>query len=137
MGGREYRYKLSVAINEWMFDKAELIALRPSGPKSGLVAGTVYPAIQVMAAADNVAIWPNFADSCLILEWVRYVQIERYDAAGPSYAILNLAEGYAGSGGEIVWRDILGPEVSRRTFIGFEGGTWISRNGVGRVYYFH
>ena len=64
-------------INELLFDKAELLPLRPGGPKSGRVAGTAYPALQMKGVADNVALWPDFVDSSLKITSVRYVLVER------------------------------------------------------------
>ncbi|MBN9597110.1 MAG: hypothetical protein J0G36_17370 [Afipia sp.] len=135
--GREYRYKLSVAINELLFDKASPIPLVPNGPKSEYVSGTVYPAMQMRGAADNVAIWPAAADQCLTLDWVRYVEIERASQDGLSYSLLSLAEGRAAPGGEIAWRDLDRPEINRRAFVGYEHGSWVSRDGMGRPFDYH
>jgi hypothetical protein len=55
--GREYRYKQSIAINELLFDKAEPIPLRPGGPKSPRVAGTVYPDILRCRCEEPQTTW--------------------------------------------------------------------------------
>jgi len=45
--GMEHRYKLSVAINELLFNGASPIPIRqgPDAPKSSRAAGTVYPSM--------------------------------------------------------------------------------------------
>jgi hypothetical protein len=131
--GREYRYRLSVAIHELLFGKAEPIPLRPGGPKSGLVAGTAYPAQQMKGVADNVAIWPAFVDSSLTIKSARYVLVEKAED-GLSYALFNLAIADTFYNGQIDWHDTDGPDVSRRTYLTFEDGLWISRDGYGRIY---
>jgi hypothetical protein len=135
-GGREYRYKLSVAINELLFDKAELLPLRPGGPKSGLVAGTAYPALQMKGVADNVAIWSAFADSSLTVRSARYVLVEKAEE-GVSYTLLNLAIADTFHDGQIDWRETDGEGSSRRTHLSYENGHWISRDGHGRIYDTH
>ena len=135
-GDREYRYKLSVAINEWLFDKAEPLPLRPGGPKFDRAAGTAYPAMQMKGVADNVAIWPEFVDSCLRIKSIRYVEIERAEE-GRSYTVLNLAIAHRFEEGAIVWRETDGPEEDRRSHIEFANGQWLSRDGRGRIYDIH
>lgn len=135
-GDREYRYKLSVAINEWLFHKAEPLPLRPGGPKFDRVAGTAYPAMQMKGVADNVAIWPEFVDSCLRIKTIRYVEIERVEE-GRSYTVLNLAIAHRFEEGKIVWQDTDGPEEDRRSHIEFANGQWFSRDGRGRIYDIH
>jgi hypothetical protein len=135
-GNREYRYKLSVAINELLFDKAEPLPFRPGGPRSDRVAGTAYPAMQMKGAADNIAIWPEFVDSCLSIRSVRYVVIERADA-DRSYTVLNLAISHNFAGGKIAWESTDGPEEDRRSHIEYVDGQWISRDGRGRIYDVH
>jgi hypothetical protein len=135
-GGREYRYKLSVAINELLFDKAEPVPLRTSGPRFDRVAGTAYPAMQMKGAADNVAIWPEFVDSCLSISSVRYLEIERVEE-GRSYTVLNLASAHQFAHGVIVWQDTGGSEEDRRSYIEYTNGQWISRDGRGRIYDVH
>lgn len=135
-GGREYRYKLSVAINELLFDKAEPLPLRPGGPKSGRVAGTAYPALQMKGVADNVAIWPEFVDSSLTIKTARYVLVENAQA-DLSYTILNLSFADTFQNGQIEWRETDGPEADRRTYLSYENRLWISRNGHGQIYDTH
>lgn len=132
-GDREYRYKLSVAINELLFDKAEPLPLRSGGPRSDRVAGTAYPAMQMKGSADNIAIWPEFVDSCLAIRSVRYVVVERAEV-DRFYTVLNLAIAHHFSGGEITWQATDGPEEDRRGHIEYVDGQWISRDGRGRIY---
>lgn len=135
-GDREYRYKLSVAINELLFDKAEPLLFRPGGPRSDRVAGTAYPAMQMKGSADNIAIWPEFVDSCLAIRSVRYVVVERAEA-DRSYTVLNLAIAHHFSRGEIAWQATDGPEEDRRSHIEYVDGQWISSDGRGRIYDVH
>jgi hypothetical protein len=135
-GGREYRYKLSVAINELLFDQAGPLPLRPGGPKSEYVAGTAYPALQMKGLADNMAMWPAFVDSSLTIKSARYVLVEKVEE-GLSYTLLNLAIADTFPEGQIDWREIDGPEASGRTSLTYENGVWISRDGYGRAYDMH
>jgi hypothetical protein len=134
--GREYRYKLSVAINELLFDKAEPLPPRPGGPQWDRVAGTAYPAMQMKGMADNVAIWPEFVDSSLAIRSVRYIEVERAEH-GVSYTVLNLAIARSFADGVIAWQDTDGPEENRRSHITYENGRWVSRDGRGRIYDVH
>ncbi len=88
--GYEYRYKQSIAIKEVLLDDAEPFKPQPNGPNHALAAGIVYPALQMRGAADNVAIWPEFVDSCLRLKSVRYIKVEAADAATYSYSFSTL-----------------------------------------------
>jgi hypothetical protein len=74
--GQEYKYKLSIAINELLFDKAEAIPKVTDGPSSNHAAGTIYPAMQMRGAADNLAIRPEFVDTSLRIKSVRHVLVE-------------------------------------------------------------
>jgi hypothetical protein len=132
--GREYRYKQSIAINELLFDKAEPIPLRPGGPKAQRVAGTVYPAMQMRGAADNVVIWPEFVESSLRIKSIRYVLVERADEANLSYTFLTIAFASAFSGRDIVWQNTLAPEHQRRSRITLENNEWVLRDGLGNIY---
>ncbi len=132
--GREYRYKQSIAINELLFGDAEPLPIRPNGPTSSRVAGTVYPAMQMRGAADNMAIWPEFVDSSLRIKSVRYVLVEAADAAGSAYTVLTVAYSNTFAGRDIVWQDNLPPENQRRSRISLENGDWVLRDGYDRVY---
>ena len=125
---REYRYKLSVAINELLFDKAGPLPLRASGPRFERVAGTAYPTMLMKGVADNVAIWPEFVDSCLSIKSVRYVEIERVEE-GRLCTWLDLAIADQFIDGTIAWQDADGPEEVRRSHIEYTNGQWISRDG--------
>jgi hypothetical protein len=89
--GEEYKYKQSIAINELLFDKAEPLPKYPDGPKFSQAAGTVYPAMRMRGAADNVVIWPEFVDSSLRIKSVRHVLVEAADEAKSAYTFLTLA----------------------------------------------
>jgi hypothetical protein len=135
-GRREYRYKLSVAINELLFDKASPLPPRSGGPRFDRVAGTIFPAMQMKGAADNVAMWPEFSDSCLAIKSVRYIEIERAEE-GRAYTVLNLAIAHKFIEGTIVWQNADGREEDRRSHIEYIGGQWLSHDGRGRLYDVH
>jgi len=135
--GQEYRYKQSIAINELLFDRAEPLPNPPGGPSSGRAAGTVYPAMRMRGAADNVAIWPEFVDSSLRIKSVRYVLVEAADEATSSYTFLTLALSHTFSGRDIVWQELHLPEIQRRSHIALEGGNWVLRDGFNRIYDLH
>lgn len=132
--GAEHRYKQSIAINELLFDGASSLPIYPHGPQSDRAAGTVYPAMQMKGAADNLAIWPSFVDSSLRLKSIRYVRIKVADEAKLSYTLLTLAISHEFHGNEIVWEDGLPAESARRSHITFENGEWILRDGQNRIY---
>jgi hypothetical protein len=132
--GQEYRYKQSIAINELLFDKAEPIPLRSGGPKSPRVAGTVYPAMQMRGAADNAVIWPEFVESSLRIQSVRYVLVEQADEANLSYTFLTIAFASAFLSRDILWENTLAPEPQRRSQITLENNEWVLRDGLGSVY---
>jgi len=133
--GQEYRYKQSIAINELLFDKAEPIRQFPNGPKSGVVAGTVYPAMQLRGAADNIAIRPDVVDAGgLRLKSVRYVLVEAANEQSASYIFLTMAISRAFSGEEIVWQKSLPSEKQRRSTIALEKDNWVLRDGFGNIY---
>jgi hypothetical protein len=77
--GKEYRYKGSVAIHERLFDGAGPLPTALNGPRHDRAAGTVYPALQMRGAADNVVLWPQFVDSSLRVNSIRYVRVEAVD----------------------------------------------------------
>jgi hypothetical protein len=132
--GFEYRYKLSVAINELLFDGASPLPLYPDGPRLDHAAGTVYPAMQMKGATDNLAIWPSVVDSSLRLTSVSYVLVEAADETQSSYTTLTLAMAHELNGREIVWQEASASENSRRSHIAFETGRWILRDGWDRIY---
>jgi hypothetical protein len=132
--GYQYRYKQSITIKEVLLDKAEPFEPQPNGPKHVRAAGIVYPALQMRGAADNVAIWPEFVDSCLRLKSLRYVLIEAADAATSSYSFLTLGFATDFPGNKILWRDLNLPESRRRSHITFDGSEWVLRDGFNRIY---
>jgi hypothetical protein len=119
--GQEYRYKQSIAINELLFDDASPLPRYQNGPRAAQVAGTVYPAMQMRASADNLAIWPAFVDDGLRIKSVRYILIEAADLVLSSYTFLTLAISRTFSGSDIIWQDDLPPENRRRSHIALEG----------------
>jgi hypothetical protein len=70
--GDEYKYKLSVAINELRFDKAEPIPLREGRRRFDRASGTAYPSVQLNARADNFALFLEFVDSSLQIRTVKH-----------------------------------------------------------------
>ena len=132
--GQEYKYKLSIAINELLFDKAEALPTVTGGPSSNRVAGTIYPTMQMRGAADNLAIWPEFVDSSLRIKSVRHVLVEAADEVSSSYTFLILAQSRTFSGKDIIWDQSDLPEIQRRNYISFEDGKWTLRDGYNRIY---
>ncbi len=136
--GEEYRYKLAIAVNELLFGDAEPLRTDlPDGPRCDRAAGTVYPAMQMKGAADNVAIWPEFVDRYLRLKSVGYVLVEAVNAEKRSYTVSSLAMSNEFSGKEIIWREGLSDERQRRGHIGFENGLWVQRDGLNQIYDIH
>jgi hypothetical protein len=133
--GKEYQYKLPIAINELLFDRAgPLPTDLPNGPRIDRAAGTVYPALRMRGAADNVAIQPEFADRALRPTRASFVLIEAANPETLSYTILSVAEADKFVGNEIIWREGLADERQRRGQIAFENGQWILRDGLNEIY---
>ena len=133
--GQEYRYKLPIAINELLFGDAEPLATNiPDGPRCDRAVGTVYPAMQMRGAADNVAIWPDFVDRYLRLKFVVYVLVEATDATRSSYTVSGIAQSGEFAGKEIIWKDATNDPRLRRGHIAFENGLWVQRDGLNQIY---
>ena len=136
--GEEYRYKLSIAINEWLFDGAGLMPSDlPDGPRDGRPAGTVYPAMRMRGIADNIAILPEFVDRYLRLEFVQWVLIEAASDDPPSCTVKHLATARDFPDGNLVWDETPMSDRDRRGTIALEGNNWISRDGYGEIYDIH
>jgi hypothetical protein len=128
--GKEYRYKETIAIRELLFDRASPIrAPGPDAPQRDRVAGIVYTSIQMRGLADNIAILPEFVDSCLQIRSVRCVRVEAADHNSLSYAFLSLAASKNFSETDIVWSDEAEREAVCR--VSFSGGGWTFRNDLG------
>jgi hypothetical protein len=136
--GEEYRYKLSIAINELLFDGAQVVpSNHPKGPRDGRAAGTVYPAMKMRGVADNAAIWPEFVDKYLRLELVQWVLIEAADEQRSSYTVKHLATSREFPSGNLIWDETpMDPRLGRGS-IALENGEWISRNGFDEIYERH
>jgi hypothetical protein len=133
--GEEYRYKLSIAINEWLFDGAGPMPTDyPEGPRDPRPAGTVYPAMRMRGAADNVALLPEFVDRYLRLQSVQWVLIEATREEPPLCTVKHLATARDFPDGNIVWDETQMDERNGRGTIALEGDMWISRDGLGDVY---
>jgi hypothetical protein len=136
--GEEFRYKLSIAINELLFDDAEPLRNDlPDGPRSDRAAGTVYPAMQMRGAADNVAILPYFVDRYLRLKSVSYGLVEAADPERYSYTVSSLAMSEGLDGKNIIWGPGLTDARARRGHIAFENGMWVQRDGLNEIYDIH
>jgi hypothetical protein len=129
-----YRYKRSIAIGETLFDRASEIPLKPGGPRFSDVSGIAYPSIRLRGAADNVAIFPRFVRSSLILSSVYYLLIEDANQAACSFTALTLAMATTTSGTKLDWVNLPQPLDQRRSHFRLEDGSFISRNGFGKVY---
>ena len=136
--GEEYRYKETIAITELLFDGAGPIrAPGPSAPQRDHAAGIVYPSIQMRGLADNIAILPEFVDSCLQIRSVRYLRVEAADHKALSYAFLSLAVSTNFRENKISWTEETAPEAERLRQVEFSDGRWTFRNGLGEVYEVH
>jgi hypothetical protein len=134
----EYKYKLSIAINEWLFDGASLMPTHyPDGPKDGRPAGTVYPAMRMRGVADNVALLPEFVDRYLRLELVQWILVEAADEEPSLCRVKHLATAREFSDGNIIWDETPMNARDGRGTISLEGSNWISRNGFGEIYDIH
>jgi hypothetical protein len=134
----EYRYKLSIAINEWLFDGAgPMRTNHPDGPRDGRAAGTVYPAMRMRGVADNVALLPEFVDRYLRLELVQWVVIEAAREEPPLCTVKHLATAREFPDGNIVWDETPMNERDGSGTISLEGNQWVSRNGFGEAYDIH
>jgi hypothetical protein len=122
--GSEYRYKQTVAINEMFFDRAEPLPIFADGPRFNRAAGTVYPTVRLLGAADNVAMQPFFVDRCLELRSVTYVHLEHVGIDGLSYGFLALAVARQFPAGNIDWEELSMPEVLRRMNVSLVKDRW-------------
>jgi len=136
--GQEFLYKETIAINELLFDGASAIPNHGlNSPRSGRVAGTAYPTVQMRGMADNVAMWPEFVDTSLKIRSVRYILIESVQEAPLSYTFITIAHAKEFGGKAILWNETLPPEGERRSHVAFENGQWIFRDGAGHIYDTH
>ncbi|WP_316158305.1 MULTISPECIES: hypothetical protein [unclassified Bradyrhizobium] len=136
--GQEERYKLPIAINELLFDDAGPLPTDvPDGPRCDEAAATVYPAMRMRGFADNIAIWPKFADRWLRLRAVSYVLVEAADATRSAYTISSIDMSEDVSGRELIWKGGVTDERRRRGHISFENGRWVQRDGLNEVYAVH
>ena len=136
--GEECRYKLPIAINELLFDGATPLRTDiPNGPRSDMAVGTVYPAMRMRGAVDNVAIRPEFVDRSLRIKFVSYVLVEAADASRLSYTVSSLAQSDTFQGKEIIWREGLTDQRLRRGHITLENNQWVLRDGLNEIYEIH
>jgi hypothetical protein len=129
----EHHYKLSIAINEMLYDNASPLPKFPNGPRCAYVAATVYPAMHLRGDADNVAIRPEFVDSSLELKSVRYILVEAVDEGRPLYTLRTIAFANAFSGGDIIWQDQPLPEKRNRSHFYLEKDAWFLRDDFGNI----
>jgi hypothetical protein len=136
--GDEWRYKLPIAINELLFDNAGPLPINAfDGPRFDQVVGTVYPAMRMKGAADNVAMRPEFVDRFLRLKFVSYVLVEAADAERLSYSVSSLAQSDEFDRNEIIWRPGITDERLRRGNISYENNQWVLRDGLGEIFDIH
>lgn len=136
--GQEWKYKLPIAINEVLFDGAGPLPINlPEGPKFDQAVGTVYPAMNMKGAADNVAMWPEYVDRFLRLKFVSYVLVEAAEAERQSYSVSSLAQSDEFDGNEIIWRPGITDKRLRRGHISYENRQWVLRDGLGEIYDIH
>ncbi len=135
--GDEYRYRQTIAINELLFDRAEPLRRVEGGPRFDEVAGTAYPAMQMLGVADNLALLPKFVDSSLTILKVLCLRVEAVDERKHAYTTLTVAHADTFRDGNILWRtDEPPPEHERRSHISYEDGHWTARNDRGQTFHF-
>jgi hypothetical protein len=136
--GHEYKYKQSIAIIESMSElDLPFPEPAPDLPRMKKVAGAVYPTIRMRAAADNIALLPEFVESSLRLMSVRYVRVESADETQSAFKLLSIAVATTFPNGEIEWRENTGPEIDRTKYISLQDGHWELRDGYLRLYERH
>jgi hypothetical protein len=137
--GKEYRYKLSIAINESLSEEVSypFPSQGSAVPRHRKIAGTVYPAMRMRGDADNAVFLPEFVDNSFRIREVFYVKVEEADEARSAYTWLTVAHANRFDGDGIQWDDALPNEQSRRSRIALEDGHWVLRDGYNRVYDFH
>jgi hypothetical protein len=133
--GREYLYKQSIAINEFLDEFEIHFPDGPGVPAQKEIAGTAYPSLKMRADADNVVLLPKFVHSSLRLKSVQYVIVEEADDTRSAYTFLTIGISESFSGNKINWFETLGPESDRRCSIAIEDGHWVARRGDGSVFY--
>jgi hypothetical protein len=131
-----YRYKQTIAICELMFHDASPFPIYADGPKYEEASGAVYPAIQMLGAADNVVIFPKFVESSLRLRSVRYVMVDAIDYTQPSYSLRTLAISTKSEDGKIMWDSDPSPDTARSS-AAREGRFWVIRDALGKAYDVH
>jgi hypothetical protein len=134
--GKEYRYKLSIAINEFLSREVSYPPA-PGAPRDNKIAGTVYPAMRLHGDADNAAFLPEFVDRSFRIREVFYVKVEEADETRSAYTWLTVAHASKFDGDSIQWDEMLPSEQNRRSRMALEEGHWVSRDGYNRVYDFH
>ena len=139
--GKEYRYKLSIAINESLSQEVTYPFPNPDrdpgAPRHTKIAGTVYPAMRMHGDADNAVFLPEFVDSSLRIREVRYVMVEEADEARSAYTWLTVAFANAFDGDNIQWQDVMASERRRRSHIALADGHWVLRDGDNNIYDLH
>ncbi len=134
--GEEFRYKQTIAINELLFDRAAPLHRYQDGPQYDEAAGTAYPTMQMMGAADNLALLPKFVNSSLSISLALCLRVEAVDERKRSYTTLTVAHADTFRDGVIHWRtDEPPPERDRRSHISFEQDHWVLRNDRGQIYH--
>ena len=101
----EYRYKLTIAINELLFDRAEPLPILPGGPEYDRAAGTAYPSLQMRGRADNVALLPEFVESSLRIKSATYLEVVAVDEKLMIYEARTLRSATAFDGDTIIWNE--------------------------------
>jgi len=137
----KYKYKLSIAINELLFDGASPLATYDDdiGPISDQAAGTVYPSMQLRGCADNLVLLPKFVDSALRLRSIRYIRVDAADETTLSFTLqtIGIAHQFYIPDGQIIWSESLPPDIECRSTIALENGVLILRDGRGQIYDAH
>lgn len=122
--GKEYLFKLPVAIAEKHFDDSHF-------------GGLMYPALAMKANADNLAIKPEWVDSCLALEKVEFIRVDpTEEELKYTITVLDRANSFA-TDGTIQWQGSPGRWHLRREgeelFFSVENGEYVARDSDGRV----
>ena len=135
--GHEHLYMLSVAIAEMLFRPPITMVRRVAGYDGpARWGGLLYPCIPMKADGDNVALLPEAADTCLVLEYAEWARVESVGADGTYHmTLLDFANTF-GPNGEIEWKGRL-PQVTippgAKLKAGYEDGRFVVRDKHGRI----
>jgi hypothetical protein len=121
--GEEDRYKLSVAVAEWLFT-------------ADVFDGLIYPSIAMWGNAANIAIKPRFADGSLVFVSAQFLEVASVRHKSIDVRVLDEAQALLPDG-SLQWEDqtvrwkITRPAAVIRCTV--EEGKWVARDELGNI----